>query len=126
MDLSVQVHPDDAYAHRHENGELGKTECWYVLDCKKDAELILGHRAQTREDFVRLIEQNEWDHLLRRIPIKPGDFSMSRAAHCTLYVKVRSFLKSSKALMPPTGFTTMTGRMGTGINASFIFRKQLT
>lgn len=32
MDLSVQVHPDDAYAHRHENGELGKTECWYVLD----------------------------------------------------------------------------------------------
>ncbi|AWM46007.1 MULTISPECIES: mannose-6-phosphate isomerase, class I [Bacillus amyloliquefaciens group] len=74
MDLSVQVHPDDAYAHRHENGELGKTECWYVLDCKKDAELILGHRAQTREDFVRLIERNEWDHLLRRIPIKPGDF----------------------------------------------------
>ncbi|WP_432681051.1 mannose-6-phosphate isomerase, class I [Bacillus velezensis] len=74
MDLSVQVHPDDAYAHRHENGELGKTECWYVLDCKKDAELILGHRAQTKEDFVRLIERNEWDHLLRRIPIKPGDF----------------------------------------------------
>lgn len=32
------------------------------------------HRAQTREDFVRHIERNEWDHLLRRIPIKPGDF----------------------------------------------------
>lgn len=74
MDLSVQVHPNDAYAHRHENGELGKTECWYVLDCQKDAELILGHRAQTKEEFVRLIERNEWDHLLRRIPIKPGDF----------------------------------------------------
>lgn len=74
MDLSVQVHPNDAYAHRHENGELGKTEFWYVLDCQKDAELILGHRAQTKEDFVRLIERNEWDHLLRRIPIKPGDF----------------------------------------------------
>ncbi len=41
---------------------------------QKDAELILGHRAQTKEDFVRLIERNEWDHLLRRIPIKPGDF----------------------------------------------------
>ncbi|OIK21227.1 mannose-6-phosphate isomerase, class I [Bacillus amyloliquefaciens] len=74
MDLSVQVHPNDAYAHRHENGELGKTECWYVLDCQKDAELILGHRAQTKEEFVRLIERNEWAHLLRRIPIKPGDF----------------------------------------------------
>ena len=33
-DLSIQVHPDDAYAGEHENGSLGKTECWYVLDCE--------------------------------------------------------------------------------------------
>ena len=30
-DLSIQVHPDDAYAKEHENGSLGKTECWYNL-----------------------------------------------------------------------------------------------
>ena len=30
-DLSVQVHPDDAYAKEHENS-LGKTECWYIID----------------------------------------------------------------------------------------------
>ena len=34
-DLSVQVHPNDEFANIHENGELGKTECWYIIDCKK-------------------------------------------------------------------------------------------
>ena len=29
-DLSIQVHPDDAYAKVHENGSLGKTECWFI------------------------------------------------------------------------------------------------
>ena len=34
-DLSIQVHPDDAYAAEHENGSLGKMECWYILDAKE-------------------------------------------------------------------------------------------
>lgn len=74
MDLSVQVHPDDDYATLHENGDLGKTECWYIIDCKDDAELILGHHASTKEDFKRLMESGDWNGLLRRIKIKPGDF----------------------------------------------------
>src|SRR5699024_2632827 len=73
-DLSVQVHPDDAYAKEHENGELGKTECWYISDCKAGAEIIYGHHATTKEEFTKLMEQGEWDTLLRRIPIEPGDF----------------------------------------------------
>ena len=73
-DLSVQVHPDDEYADKYENGELGKTECWYIIDCKEDAELIYGHHAQTKEEFVQMIESGKWDALLRRVKIKPGDF----------------------------------------------------
>lgn len=73
-DLSVQVHPDDDYAAQHENGELGKTECWYIIDCKEDAEIIFGHHAQTKEEFKEMVKNGEWDTLLRRIPIKPGDF----------------------------------------------------
>src|SRR5699024_9302212 len=73
-DLSVQVHPDDAYAKDHENGELGKTECWYIIDCKAGAEIIYGHHATTKEEFTNLMEQGKWDTLLRRIPIEPGDF----------------------------------------------------
>lgn len=73
-DLSVQVHPDDTYAGKYENGELGKTECWYIIDCKENAEMIYGHHAQTKEEFEALIANGEWDKLLNRVPIKPGDF----------------------------------------------------
>ena len=44
--LSVQVHPEDDYARVNENGELGKTECWYVLDAKEEAKLVYGHTAE--------------------------------------------------------------------------------
>ncbi|MGZ4163522.1 MAG: mannose-6-phosphate isomerase, class I [Tumebacillaceae bacterium] len=73
-DLSVQVHPDDAYAAEHERGELGKTECWYVLDCAPDAELILGHRAQSRAELAEMMQSGAWDDLLIRRPIQPGQF----------------------------------------------------
>lgn len=73
-DLSVQVHPDDAYAKKHENGELGKTECWYVLDASPNAEIIFGHNAATKEEAARMIDENKWDQFLKRIPIKKGDF----------------------------------------------------
>ena len=39
--LSVQVHPNDEYALANE-GEYGKTEMWYVVDCDDDAKLIYG------------------------------------------------------------------------------------
>lgn len=72
-DLSVQVHPDDAYALEVEN-DLGKTECWYIIDCEEDAEMIFGHTAKTREELSQMIDAGEWDDLLKRISIKPGDF----------------------------------------------------
>ena len=50
-DLSIQVHPDDAYAKEHENGSLGKTECWYILDCKEDARIVIGHNAKTQKEL---------------------------------------------------------------------------
>lgn len=73
-DLSVQVHPNDEYANINENGELGKTECWYVIDCKENAEIVYGHHAQSKEEFIQMVEEEQWDKLLRRVKIKPGDF----------------------------------------------------
>ncbi|OIJ11806.1 mannose-6-phosphate isomerase, class I [Anaerobacillus alkalilacustris] len=73
-DLSVQVHPNDEYANKHENGELGKTECWYVIDCETDAEIIFGHTAHTKEQFLDMVKCGKWDTLLRRVKVKPGDF----------------------------------------------------
>lgn len=45
--LSVQVHPDDEYALKHE-GEYGKTECWYILDAQPGAEIIYGVNATSK------------------------------------------------------------------------------
>lgn len=72
-DLSVQVHPDDTYALEHE-GELGKTECWYVIAAEPSAKIVYGHTAQTVDEFESLIYQHKWDTLLREIPVKAGDF----------------------------------------------------
>ncbi|MBT2658550.1 mannose-6-phosphate isomerase, class I [Bacillus sp. ISL-18] len=74
MDLSVQVHPDDSYAMVQENGELGKTECWYIIDCKENADMIFGHNAKTKEELRQQIQEGQWSDLLRRVKIKPGDF----------------------------------------------------
>lgn len=74
--LSVQVHPDDEYARVHENGSLGKRECWYVLDCEPNTQIVVGQRAHNREEFAQMVREGRWDDLLYRVPIKPGDFFM--------------------------------------------------
>ncbi|EMS75137.1 mannose-6-phosphate isomerase, class I [Enterococcus durans] len=72
-ELSVQVHPDDAYGMKHE-GELGKTECWYIIDAEPGAEIIYGHHAKTREELAEMIKEGRWDDLLKKVPVKKGDF----------------------------------------------------
>lgn len=71
--LSVQVHPDDAFALAHE-GELGKTECWYIIAADEGAEIIYGHNAKSKEELRQWIEEGRWDDLLTKIPVKAGDF----------------------------------------------------
>ncbi|MGL5643134.1 MAG: mannose-6-phosphate isomerase, class I [Paraclostridium sp.] len=72
--LSVQVHPDNEYAKKNENGELGKTECWYIIDCDDDAEMIFGHNAKSKEELEYMISNNKWSDLLKRVKVNKGDF----------------------------------------------------
>ena len=72
--LSVQVHPDDVYAREVEDEQYGKTECWYILDCEEDSEIIYGHSAQTAEEFQQKVDTGQWDELLERVKVKKGDF----------------------------------------------------
>ncbi|HWJ78570.1 MAG TPA: mannose-6-phosphate isomerase, class I [Niallia sp.] len=74
QDLSVQVHPNDEYARIHENGELGKTECWYIIDCKEGSEIIFGHHAKSKQELENMIAENKWNELLNKVPVKKGDF----------------------------------------------------
>lgn len=74
QNLSIQVHPDDAYAMKHANGSLGKTECWYVLDCDENASIIIGHYANSKEELKNMIYSKQWKKLIREIPVHKGDF----------------------------------------------------
>ena len=68
--LSVQVHPDDAYAQRVEHQPNGKTECWYVLACEPGAELVLGWARDTsREEYERRVADGTLGEILRRVPV---------------------------------------------------------
>jgi len=73
--LSVQVHPNDAYAAAHEGGKLGKTEAWVVLDAAPGARLVYGIRpGVTREELARAAENGrEVEAYLRWVPVSPGD-----------------------------------------------------
>ena len=71
--LSVQVHPSDEYALRVE-GEYGKTEMWYVVDCEPGASLYFGvNRALTKEEFKKRIEDNTLTDVLYKADVKKGD-----------------------------------------------------
>ena len=73
-DLSVQVHPDDRYAEVHENGQLGKTEMWYVLDAAKDARLFWGlHHEMNQVSIKKSIREGTFERYLQKISVKPGD-----------------------------------------------------
>lgn len=74
QDLSIQVHPDDAYAAVHENGSFGKTECWYILDASEEAALVVGHNATSKEELCDMIDNGRWKEFIREIPVQKGDF----------------------------------------------------
>ncbi len=72
--LSVQVHPDDEQAKRLENGELGKTEMWYVMEAEEGASLIYGFKQDiTKEQFKTAIEQNTLLEYVNVVECKKGD-----------------------------------------------------
>ena len=73
-DLSVQVHPTDEYALEHENGQLGKTEMWYVLDVVKDTKLVYGFHNDVNETMLRdAISDGSLEKYMQKIPVKKDD-----------------------------------------------------
>lgn len=72
-DLSVQVHPDDAYAMEHE-GQNGKSEMWYVLDADEDASLIYGFAHPVNEEILRgAVKTGTLDKHLQKVKVQKGD-----------------------------------------------------
>ena len=72
-DLSVQVHPDDAYARKYEQ-QNGKTEMWYVIDADIGAQLIYGFRHKVDEKILRkAVDTGTLDKHLQKVEVHKGD-----------------------------------------------------
>lgn len=70
--LSVQVHPDDKYG-REVEGEMGKTEVWYVVEAFEGANLIVGTKGCTKEQFKKAIETGQFDEFMNKVKVNKGD-----------------------------------------------------
>jgi mannose-6-phosphate isomerase len=74
--LSIQVHPDDAFAGEHEQaaGGRGKTEMWHIVSAEPGAELLIGLKpAVTREIFLEGVARNTVEDLFLRYPVHAGE-----------------------------------------------------
>lgn len=72
-DLSIQVHPNDAFALANE-GQYGKTEMWYIVDCEEGASLYYGFSKEiSREEFVKRIEDKTLLEVLNKVEVQKGD-----------------------------------------------------
>ena len=84
--LSIQVHPDDAYAAAHEQsaGGRGKTEMWHIVSAQPGASLLLGLKpGVTKESFLAALEKHTVEDLFERYPVTAGDtfFVPARTPH---------------------------------------------
>lgn len=71
--LSVQVHPNNSFALKNE-GQYGKTEMWYVVDCEEGASLYYGFSKEIdREEFQKRITENTLLEVLNQVPVQKGD-----------------------------------------------------
>jgi mannose-6-phosphate isomerase len=72
--LSVQVHPDDAFANKNENGEYGKNEMWYIISAKQGARLVYDVvPGTTRETLAAAIAENRVEACLKTVDVFAGD-----------------------------------------------------
>ena len=77
--LSIQIHPDDEYALENE-GEYGKNEMWYVIDCEPNSYLYCGlSKDVSKEEIDERIKNNTITEVLNKIDVKPGDVVMVKA-----------------------------------------------
>lgn len=71
--LSVQVHPSDAYALENE-GQFGKTEMWYVVDAEEGSGLYMGlERECDKGEFAGAVADGTVESLLSFKKVRPGD-----------------------------------------------------
>lgn len=122
-DLSIQVHPSNAYALEHEH-QYGKTEMWYVLEAEPGATLYYGFTHEiSKEEFEHRIKDNTLTEVLNAVPVKKATAYSSPPARSTPSARASWWLRFSRIPTSPTAFTIMAARVQTASPASSTSRR---
>ena len=103
-DLSIQVHPGDDYAAKHENGARGKTEMWYIISAEPDAKIGYGLKKPMSNDEIRAaIEKGNLEEYIRYINVLAGEtyFIPAGTIHSICFMLIRLSMLFSKLLPRP-------------------------
>jgi mannose-6-phosphate isomerase len=73
-ELSVQVHPPDEYARRHEGVPFGKAVAWYIIEARPGAHIFHGTTREIgAQELVRALVAGRVGDVLAEIPVQAGD-----------------------------------------------------
>jgi mannose-6-phosphate isomerase class I len=73
-DLSIQLHPHDAYAQQYENAPFGKTESWYFLEAPVSGTIANGCLCNSLEELNERVAAAQWDQVIDYLPVKKGEY----------------------------------------------------
>ena len=105
--LSIQVHPSDEYALANE-GESGKTEMWYVLDCEPRAYLYYDFFHEVSwEEILSRIQNNTLAEVLHAVSVHKGDNFFIPLVRFTPFAKGLWLRRFCRIPISPIGFMTM-------------------
>ena len=76
--LSIHVHPDDSYAYENEEGQYGKSECWYIIEAEENSEITIGTHATSREAFEKQLNEGTFEENLRKLKLTQVTFTLFR------------------------------------------------
>lgn len=126
QNLSVQVHPDDAYARERE-GDNGKTEMWYILSAEEGAGIYCGFsRNITREEFRMKVREGTVEDCLNFIPVRAGDCYLIEAGTVHAIGAGALSARSSKTATSPIGCTIITAAARTETYANCTWKRRST
>ena len=126
--LSIQVHPDNAYALEHEH-QYGKTEMWYVMEAAPDAYLYYGlKKSVTKGELSKSITDGTIIDLLRAVPVHAGDlfFIPAGTIHAICGGTVIAEIQQNSNVTYRVFDYNRIGKDGKTKRDSFTFNKRLT
>lgn len=72
-DLSIQVHPTDAYALAHEGRDYGKSESWYFIEGPDEGWVYLGSKEENKDIITEKMTSGNFEDVIDKKKVEKDD-----------------------------------------------------